>query len=107
MKSTEYYLGFLFIFLLLATQLMGQSSDKVIIGDVIKLESKVLEEERTLFIYTPESYNESTFNYPVLYLLDAEWDFHHTTGTIDFLSGSGKIPELIVVGIVNATEVGI
>lgn len=89
------------VFLLFSTILLGQNNEKVIIGDIVRLNSKVLSEERVVYIYVPESYHQSTFKYPVLYLLDAEWDFHHTTGTIAFLSGTGKIPELIVVGIVN------
>lgn len=92
------------LFLLLGTNLFAQNNEKVVIGDIITLNSKVLNEERALYIYLPESYHESTFEYPVLYLLDAEWDFHHTTGTVEFLSGSGKIPELIVVGIVNTNR---
>lgn len=91
-------------FLLLTAILFAQNNEKVIIGDIIRLNSKVLSEERVVHIYLPESYHESTFKYPVLYLLDAEWDFHHTTGTIEFLSGTGRIPELIVVGIVNTNR---
>ena len=30
--------------------------------------------------------------------------FHHTTGTVNFLSRTGRIPEMIVVGIPNTTD---
>jgi predicted alpha/beta superfamily hydrolase len=95
---------FIFTFLLLSFTLLAQTNEKVIIGDIIRLKSSILNEERVVNIYLPKSYYESTFEYPVLYLLDAEWDFHHTTGTIEFFSGTGKIPELIVVGIVNTNR---
>ena len=93
-----------YILLLLSLNLCAQQNDKVIIGDIVQLKSEILKEDRTLQIYLPDSYKNSTFNYPVLYLLDSEFEFHHTTGTINFMSNTGKIPETIVVGIVNANR---
>jgi len=67
-----------------------------------RLFSNLLKEERPLIIQLPKSYHKSQHEkYPVLYLLDAADNIAHTTGTIDFLSRSGEIPEMIVVGIVN------
>ena len=91
-------------FCISSSQLFSQPIDKVSIGDVLTLNSEILNEDRSIYVNLPESYTESTFRYPVLYLLDAEYEFHHTTGTISFLSGTGKIPEVIVVGIVNTNR---
>jgi len=70
-------------------------------GEERQLYSTVLQEDRQLIIYLPESYASSTFTYPVLYVLDGEYEFNHTAGLVDFMSSAGKIPEMIVVGIAN------
>lgn len=93
-----------YLIFFLSLNILAQENDKVTIGDIISLKSEILNEDRTLQVYLPESYNGSTFNYPVLYLLDSEYEFHQTTGTVNFLSGVGKIPEMIVVGIVNTNR---
>jgi enterochelin esterase-like enzyme len=71
------------------------------IGEQVMLHSQVLQEDRPLMVYLPESYSVSTFRYPVLFLLDAEGDFLHTVGIVEFLSGTDQIPEVILVGIPN------
>jgi len=71
------------------------------IGERILLHSRILQEDRSLLVYLPESYSASTFRYPVLFLLDAESDLLHTVGIVEFLSGTDQIPELILVGIPN------
>lgn len=99
-------LKFLFtVFILFFTVGMsGQSSAKVTIGDKKVFHSKILNEDRTVYIYVPDSYKQSTFSYPTLYLLDAEYDFVSTVGAVEFMSSVGKIPEMIVVGIVNTNR---
>ncbi len=71
------------------------------VGRVERFASRVLSEQRELRIYLPETYATATFRYPVLYLLDAEGDFLHTAGIVEFLGGIDRIPELILVGVVN------
>ena len=71
------------------------------IGERVMIHSQVLQEDRPLMVYLPESYSVSTFRYPVLFLLDAEGDFLHTVGIVEFLAGTDQIPELILVGIPN------
>ena len=66
-----------------------------------RLASHLLDEERELLVNLPESYESAQLAYPVLYLLDAESDFLHTIGVVEFLAGIDRIPELIVVGVVN------
>jgi len=73
----------------------------LILGERIALPSKVMGEERTLFVSTPESYARSTRRYPVLYLTDAEAQFENTRATAAFLSRNGFMPEVIVVGVTN------
>lgn len=74
------------------------------LGTTTSIESKELNESRTLNIYTPKSYHpDSNKTYPVIYLLDgsANEDFVHIVGLIQFLNMSLEMPETIVVGIAN------
>jgi len=76
------------------------------IGETLKFQSSILNEERTLNIYLPLYYHEDSLkNYPVIYLLDgsADEDFIHIAGLVQFGSFSwiNMIPESIVVGIAN------
>ncbi len=78
----------------------------LIIGEVIKFHSSVLNEDRILNIYLPAGYQlEKSKKYPVIYLLDGgiEEDFIHIAGIAQFTSFSWihLIPESIVVGIGN------
>jgi hypothetical protein len=82
--------------------LIAQEANKqIIIGDSIIINSNILNEKRDFLIYCPHDYDQEIEKYPVLYLLDAEYQFHYTTGIIAFLSEIGHIPEMIVVGITN------
>lgn len=60
-----------------------------------------LNEEREFQVYLPPSYFFSDKNdYPVVYLMDGDYNFHYVTGVIELMSNvSGKMPECIVVGI--------
>jgi len=73
----------------------------ITIGEIVKVPSKVLGEERTLLISTPANYARSSERYPVLYLTDGDPNLLHTRGTIDFLVRPGQMPDVILVGIRN------
>jgi predicted alpha/beta superfamily hydrolase len=69
-------------------------------GDRVTLRSAILKEDRTLFVRVPRQ-PAAGARYPVLYLTDGEAQFAHTVATIDFLARSGRMPQMIVVGIAN------
>ncbi|TNE53819.1 MAG: alpha/beta hydrolase [Bacteroidetes bacterium] len=100
-------LCFSFGIICIAQQLPKQLDVKEFsIGKTLVIESEILKEERTLNIYLPASYIEdSTKNYPVIYLLDGsrDEDFIHVSGLVQFCSFSwiNILPETIVVGIGN------
>ena len=77
------------------------ADDLIVIGKKRQIESKILEEARALWISTPASYDLLEESYPVLYLLDGDTNFHHTTGAVGFLALNGRIPEMLVVAILN------
>lgn len=80
----------------------GQSDDLPVRNQAkIILRSKVLNEKRTLWIYTPTGYATSNEKYPVLYLLDPDLNFAYVTELEKFLSDKYRIPQLIIIGIVN------
>lgn len=76
-------------------------SQEYIIGEQISFKSEVLDEERSIIVYTPATYETYQGAYPVLYLLDGGTHFHHATGIVQFLSARGLIPEMIVVAVQN------
>lgn len=79
-------------------------SSPFVLGKIEKINSKILNETRTLNIYTPESYDKNPKNsYPVIYLMDgsADEDFIHVTGLVQFLTMIKKMPESIIIGIAN------
>ena len=83
--------------------LYSQNSDKITIGSIEKIYSKILKEERKIWIYNPgENNSDTTERYPVLYLLDAEEHFYSTVGMVKQMSG--RWPKMIVVGITNTNR---
>jgi predicted alpha/beta superfamily hydrolase len=65
------------------------------------LKSAVLGEERTILVRTPRGYDTNKLRYPVLYMTDGDTHMGHTASTIEFLTGNGRLPDLIVVGVTN------
>ncbi|WP_108869970.1 alpha/beta hydrolase-fold protein [Aquimarina aquimarini] len=65
--------------------------------------SEILEEEREFQVYLPPSYHSNNKgNFPVIYIMDGDYNFKYITGLVELLSSvSGKIPECIVVGIAD------
>lgn len=75
-------------------------------GIRIKFNSRIMGEERTIWIRVPASYYEassSTQTYPVIYVLDGKSAFFPVTGVVSFMSEEDhvnyQIPEMIVVGV--------
>jgi len=72
------------------------------IGEIRTINSKILNEERTLNIYLPQNFDKKK-SYPIIYLLDGSMneDFIHVTGLVQFFNQMYSMPETIVVGIAN------
>lgn len=84
----------------------GQAAEdnRIVIGERVKFQSKILHEERPFLIYRPDNYNYSQCRYPVLYILDGNGHFHHVTGIIRYLSQIRLIPRMMVVAIPNTNR---
>lgn len=93
---------FIVIMLMFISNIPAQDvSEAITLGERITLHSKVLDEERTLLIYTPNGYSESKDKYPVIYLLDGTANFLHTSGIVQFLTANRRMPASIIVAINN------
>jgi predicted alpha/beta superfamily hydrolase len=97
----------IFIFIVLA-HLLGinfslaqQEKEKIVIGEIVTIKSKILNEERRLWIYRPVGYNQSQEKYPVLYMLDAQIGFYYASSFLRSLHRFGRMPAMILVGILN------
>src|SRR5688500_14634832 len=100
------------LLLFVPATLLSQASPKAVtIGTTDSVFSATLKENRRYLVYTPPSYNDTTYlprRYPVLYLLDGDAHFHSVTGLIQILStgvnGTFVLPEMIVVAIPNTNR---
>jgi predicted alpha/beta superfamily hydrolase len=76
---------------------------EISIAQRYEMHSEILDETRSFNVYLPPSYlTHLQAEYPVAYLMDGDYNFYHTVGLIEQLAGiSGKIPEMIVVGVAD------
>ena len=98
--------SFLLVMLVLASLLpvMAQVGEPIVLGQRVKFHSNIMNEDRTLLVYSPDTALASSGRYPVIYLLDGESQFLHTTGVVQFLSQNNRMPQMIVVGITNTNR---
>ncbi len=88
----------------------GQNISDIIIGKIDSIDSKILNEQRKVWVYVPDGNVNSRFikkKYPVVYLLDGHLHFHSVVGMIQQLSSVNDntiVPEMIVVGIPNTNR---
>jgi predicted alpha/beta superfamily hydrolase len=67
----------------------------------LTIKSSVLGEDRVILVRTPPGYAANNIKYPVMYMTDGDAHLAHTSSTIDFLVRSGRISDMILVGIPN------
>jgi predicted alpha/beta superfamily hydrolase len=98
----------LLLSLLLIFSFSVSAQGKIEIGHKDTVFSKILSENREVWIYLPRGYQDSAFGpakYPVIYLLDGDAHFHSVTGMVSHLSegmnGTTVMPPMIIVGILN------
>lgn len=84
------------------SNLVAQEMDAPItVGEQFVIKSRELDQERTVWLYLPDSYETGDQAYPVLYMTDARAHFFHFAGIVDFLAQVNRIPEMIIVAVVN------
>ncbi|WP_169718977.1 alpha/beta hydrolase-fold protein [Aequorivita capsosiphonis] len=91
------------IYLLLFTSLFSLNtfSQEISIGKRDKLHSEILQEDREFSVYFPPSYNTTVKEkYPVLYILDGDYNFQYVAGLLELQGAISEIiPEMILVAI--------
>lgn len=92
---------FAFLALFYVNSFAQTKESDITIGTSYAVESKILDQKRSVQVYLPDSYNESNENYPVLYILDGQWYFVNGVAIQKALRTPGHLPEMIVVGIHN------
>ena len=98
MKSVFTLFVMLFCFLL-----RGQAPSALVMGHADTIPSKVLHENRALWIYNPaEGTADQDERFPVLFLLDAESHFASTVAMTRQMEG--RWPGILVVGIPNTNR---
>lgn len=78
-------------------------SNAVMLGKRVTLESTHLSEARQLQILLPENYQAHPLaTYPVIYLIDGDYNFTAIAGMLDMLANKGqRIPDVILVGVAD------
>ena len=87
--------------------LAQKDNEDITLGKYRKFYSKVLGEDRTIFVHLPNDYESSNTGYPVIYLLYCnvvELYYASSIATMFPLADSGKIPEFILVGVGNTGQ---
>lgn len=75
-------------------------SEDITIGKKISIHSEILNEDRELWLSLPPNHDPKK-DYPVIYILDSERNFHYSSGVLMQFAMNGKMPEAIMVAIPN------
>jgi predicted alpha/beta superfamily hydrolase len=97
-----------FAFLLLPFCANAQENITFTVGFEKSSASKILGEQRKVWIHIPNSNggNENTGKgqYPVIYLLDGDGNFNDVVGMTEFMSNAGICPPMIIVGVLHPSR---
>lgn len=97
-------LSLLAIFLPHYAQAAQQATQAIQLGQQYTIDSQELAEQRRINVWLPASYQAAgEQTYPVLLVLDGgmDEDFLHIVGLVNYLSTYQRMPETIVIGVVN------
>lgn len=78
----------------------AQESNPFTTGFEKSFPSKILGEQRKIWIHVPDNHGGNE-HYPVIYLLDGDANFNDIVSITEFMSNAGLCPPMIVVGILH------
>ena len=84
-----------------AARLAAPQDFHLTVGKQEVLESKILGEKRTILVSTPAQMKPGL---PLLVVLDGEWTFTKVAVIVDHLVGNGRLPPMVVAGVVNTNR---
>ena len=93
-------------FILISPILLRAQSNMLSNGELVRVKSSLLQEERDVFVHLPDGYNGEEASYPVLIVLDGEWSFRNAVAITEHLAASQRMPPMIVVGVTNTLRNG-
>ena len=88
---------------LVTTALPGYAQTR---ADTIVIRSQILNRDRAAFVALPPSHAATQRTYPVVVVLDGEYNFSNARTITNTLATLGHFPEAIVVAVPNATNSG-
>lgn len=99
--KNSYFVFILILFFSISTT-FAQDTNDINIGKKITIQSKILNQDRDIYIHLPKNYNKYASSYPVIYVMDGNPLFYPVSGLVEVMGASqALIPEMIVVGIPN------
>lgn len=92
---------FILIILFNPNVIFAQDNNEVPISGtrVLKVHSSIVNQDYDLYINIPRFFDDTTKSFPVIYLLDAQWDFTLLNAIYGEQYYDGFLPEIITVGI--------
>lgn len=100
-KQITTILTILFFGSIQAQQVIVSEPITVEIGNLYKIKSSILKEDRNVLIHLPEEYQKSKTKYPVIYVLDGDNHFQHASNAASILQENERMPQSIIVAIPN------
>lgn len=94
-----YYRNFLLFLLLTWLFTPVQAQTPLNYGQVYALDSQVYHQARRYMVSLPERYHADQRTYPVLYVIDGDFQFRHVAVAVQTMARLGKTPPMIVVGV--------
>src|SRR5262245_60341672 len=93
------------LLLLAVTQAQPDTGTPLEIGRTYRIASRTLGETRVIDVSLPASYrSDSTRRYPLLLVLDGEFEHQIAASTARFYAETGQVPDMIVVGVRNTNR---
>jgi len=84
----------------LASDLTAQDP-AVTLGKRESIQSKILGEKREILVSVPK---QTRPDMPLLVVLDGEWTFSNAAVVVNHLTGNGRLPPMVVAGVVNTNR---
>lgn len=89
--------------LLFASSLLASGLSSAERTSTLDIDSSVLGENRVVNVQVPRDFDPERA-YPVVYVLDGEWNFEFVTGYLDNLMLNGVYPPMVVTSVVNVNR---
>lgn len=91
------------LFLWLPVAALANTDDAAARSERFTLSSEALGEMRTLLVRTPPGFDPAR-RYPVVYVLDGEWNFELVAAYLDFMADNDVYPRMLVTAVTNVNR---